>query len=359
MRSIPHSSQDPSLAAKPAAAFGWIGFGAVAITTFSLVTGFVIGLLSTASARADTPDNGNNTTTEPAVQAGAEEMAEPGGDVIRKFDVVYDPETGRAGKCDIYLPAPADIAPVNPGSPDPSPKTNDRPAVVVVHGGGWMSGDKWTMYSHCNALAKRGHVVISINYRLAPEHKFPAQVDDVRKALLWLDDHASELNVDLNRVGLFGYSAGGHLSALVAVVADESPEIRQRSSDWAVDDARWDRLPKIKAVCAGGPPCDFRELPPENTSLAYFLGGSRRQVPEIYRAASPTALASTGDPPIHIIHGGDDFLVPVTTSRSFVAALRDQGVECQLTELPKLGHLMTFMDQRTKQTMIRWFEKML
>ena len=77
--------------------------------------------------------------------------------------------------------------------------------------------------------------MVAINYRLAPNHKFPAQVDDVREALLWTKANANRFSIDLNRLGLFGYSAGGHLSALVASLA-ETTMTRQELRKLAVGD---------------------------------------------------------------------------------------------------------------------------
>ncbi len=262
------------------------------------------------------------------------------------YDLTYNEVDGDAGKCDVFLPADDGGASL-------------RPAVLVIHGGGWMSGDKWTMAAYGQKLARAGYVAISINYRLAPTHKFPAQVDDVRQALLWIRGRAEKYRIDLERLGLFGYSAGGHLSALTALLADEPVDRQTAASDWPVDDPRWKDLPKIKTVCVGGPPCDFRLLPPGNTSLAYFLGGSRSELPEIYEAASPTAQVSPDDPPIQIVHGIDDLLVPISGSRGLQKAMIGAGVLCELKELPGRGHMLTFLDDRTNQTMLQWFGRQL
>jgi hypothetical protein len=135
---------------------------------------------------------------------------------------------------------------------------------------------------------------------------------------------------DLDRLGMFGYSAGGHLSALVAALADEPIAIRAAASDWSETDARWKQLPTIHAVCAGGPPCDFRSLPIDNTSLAYFLGGSRREKSAAYIAASPAAHISSSDPVTQIIHGDSDLLVPIAGSRQFHQAQLAAGVDSRL-----------------------------
>ncbi len=234
-----------------------------------------------------------------------------------------------------------------------------RPAVVVVHGGGWLAGNKWTISGYAQQLAELGICVLNINYRLAPDARFPAQVDDVREALLYLSDHAQDLSIDPARIGLFGYSAGGHLSALVGVLADETREVQARASNWRVSDSRWPRLPHIAAVCAGGPPCDFQVLPLDNEALSYFLKGSRRQFPALYTAASPIAHVSAGDPPIQLIHGETDMLVPVANSRHFAEALQEAGVSVALTVIEKQGHIVTLMHPQTQAQVSKFFRAQL
>ncbi len=260
-------------------------------------------------------------------------------------DQRYSDAAGRSGLCDVYLPNKN------------SDSENLRPAIVIVHGGAWMSGDKWTLASHSRLLARHGFVVVTINYRLAPQHKFPCQVDDVRQALIWTADHAQEYAIDLNRVGMFGYSAGGHLSALVALLADEPMAAQQQASQWEANDPRWKKLPTVNAVCIGGPPCDFTNLPIDNTSMAYFLGGSRRQVPKIYQSASPLTHVSANDPPVQIIHGDADFMVPIANSRKLYRKLKLAGRDVRFRTLARQGHMITFVDPRTKQTMLDFFQQ--
>ncbi len=267
-----------------------------------------------------------------------------------KIEVLQDQRfsqaEGRAGLCDVYLP----------GS---QPPPQGFPAVVVIHGGGWSFGDKWSLQGYSRTLASGGFVAITINYRLAPQHKFPAQVDDVREALVWTAKNAERFSIDLSRLGLCGYSAGGHLSALVASLADEPLAVRAAASDWPIDDSRWKQLPTIHAVCAGGPPCDFRTLPIDNTSVAYFLGGSRRQVPEIYVAASPTAHVSHHDPAIQLIHGETDLLVPIGGTQRLHEAQKEAGVDSRFLIMPKQGHMITFLNPKTAHKMVEFFTEML
>ncbi len=258
----------------------------------------------------------------------------------------YQPETGIAGRCDVYLP---EIEPTEQGFP----------AVLVIHGGGWVAGDKWTMDSHCQSLAREGFVAVSINYHHAPAYKFPAQADDVRDALIWMIQSHEEYNIDIDRIGVFGYSAGGHLATLIGLLGDASPQQRASTTSWPADDERWAKLPLVKAICAGGPPCDFRPLPLDNTAMSYFLGGSQREVPEVYQAASPITHITPADPPVQIIHGESDFIVPFVGSQEMFKALQAAGIDSHLESIPGQGHMVTFMHPTTKSAMLKFFRRTL
>ena len=86
-----------------------------------------------------------------------------------------------------------------------------HPAVLVVHGGAWKSGDRNQLRGYANLLAKRGFVCFAIDYRLAPQNKFPAQIEDCRAAVKWIRTHATDYKVSPDKIGAIGYSAGGHL----------------------------------------------------------------------------------------------------------------------------------------------------
>jgi acetyl esterase len=118
---------------------------------------------------------------------------------------------------DRELPGPAGAIPVRiywPGGPAPSP------VLVWLHGGGWALGDLDVADSTCRALAvKSGAIVVSVDYRLAPEHKYPAGVDDAYAAALWVVDHAASIGGDPERVAIGGDSAGGNLATVTALQA--------------------------------------------------------------------------------------------------------------------------------------------
>ena len=283
---------------------------------------------------SESADNNSNNTPKAGITVR----------VLR--DEVYQATEGRSGRCDVFLPAK-------------QPVGEKLPVVILVHGGGWIGGDKWNLKGYAHQLAENGFAAISINYRHAPKHQFPKQVDDVRQAMLWTTQQQDRFQLDLNRVGMFGYSAGGHLTALVACLANESLDTQSKASGWSEKDVRWQQLPTIKAICIGGPPCNFESLPPNNTSMAFFLGDSRNNAPDTYRAASPLAHVSAGDPPTCIIHGETDIMVPLKSSQRFHQAQTAAGVESELIVLPKQGHMLAFLNPKTASEMIRHFQKQL
>ncbi len=261
-------------------------------------------------------------------------------------DVIYSSDNSSGLSCDVYAPSNLSAG-----------KT--IPAVLVIHGGAWSSGDKRLMAGYARQLAQAGTVAVAINYHHAPASKFPTPVDDVREALIWLRDQAATYSIDVDRIGIFGYSAGGHLACLIATLQDESLDRLLTTSNWGKNDPRWQRIPRVVAVVAGGPPCEFRDLPINNTTLAYFLGGTRAEKPEVYAAASPTSFASSGDCEIGFIHGERDFIVPISSSRSLYEAQLAAGVNSEFVVVEKQGHLVTFMHPLTGEALMNYLRRKL
>ena len=263
------------------------------------------------------------------------------------IDHVYGTPEGVELRCDVYRPADHDVA------------AEQRPAVLVIHGGAWSAGSRRTMAGYATRLARAGIVAIAVDYRLAPAWKFPAQVDDVRLAMLWVVEQAAELGIDPARIGLFGYSAGGHLACMIGTLVDEPLDTQLSTTNWDRHDRRLAELPQPQAICAGGPPCDLTGLHPDSSGLAYFLGGKPADLPEVYTAASPLSHASAGDIPTLYVHGERDAIVPLQSSRLLYEAQRDAGVASEFLTIDKQGHLMTFLNPKTGEAMVEFFQKQL
>jgi pectinesterase len=120
-------------------------------------------------------------------------------------DLAYAVQGGEKLLLDIYLP--------------PEPGSRPRPAIVLIHGGGWTSFDKGTMRRMASFLARSGFVAVAVNYRLlqGSQNRWPAQLDDVQRAVRWVRANASKYNIDASRIGAFGHSAGAQLASLLGM----------------------------------------------------------------------------------------------------------------------------------------------
>jgi acetyl esterase/lipase len=211
------------------------------------------------------------------------------------------------------------------------------PGVLVVHGGAWMMGTREQLAGAALFLAEHGYTAVAIDYRLAPQDKWPAQIYDCAAAVRWMRQHATEYKIDPTRIGGYGYSAGGHLVALLGVLKDD--ELREPG---IAADAPSTRL---QVVLAGGAPCDFRSFPPDNDRLAYWLGGTPADKPDAYRDASPINFVTADDPPVFFFHGDSDELVPIRSPQKMVERLREAGVTTDFYTVKGAGHIPAAMDK--------------
>lgn len=226
------------------------------------------------------------------------------------------------------------------------------PGVLVLHGGAWRMGTRAQLAGVAQILAEHGFSAVAISYRLAPKYKFPAQIEDCKAAVRWMREHAEELKLDPERVGAFGYSAGAQLAALLAT---------SDSADGLEGIEEPDRQPstRLQAVVAGGAPCDFRVMPPDMDWLSFWLGGTRRQVGDLYRQASPAAFVTADDPPMFFFHGEKDELVPLVSPREMCRRMNEVGVPAELYVVPQLGHIAAAMDRTAIDKGIAFLSKYL
>jgi len=227
-----------------------------------------------------------------------------------KENLVYAEPDGNVLLCDVYrLPA----------------ATNIQAGVLLVHGGGWTSGNKDQMGRFGHILAKEGMTAVCINYRLtrnATNH-FPAALDDVTSALTWMTEQAEELQIDPERLAAIGASAGGHLVSLYGVTQHRHPE-----------------RPQLRAVVDLFGPTDLgSKFSPTVTGIVTnFLGHAQKADPERTRAASPIANITAASPPFYISHGGQDEIVPEDQSARFHQALQAAGVDSTYLYFENEGH---------------------
>jgi acetyl esterase/lipase len=213
----------------------------------------------------------------------------------------------------------------------PRAPKSDRPlpVIVFIHGGAWQQGDRSgglpVLASYVGGGAYAG---VTVGYRLTGEAKWPAQAHDCKAALRWIRANAGAYNLDPERIGLIGGSAGGHLVALLGT-SDESAHLEGDLGKYAGVSTR------VRCVVDQYGPTDFLALdkaPSQlkhdgpDTAVARLLGGAIHAREDVARAASPVTYVTPDDPPFLIIHGTDDPGVPYDQSVRFSAALRKAGV---------------------------------
>jgi acetyl esterase/lipase len=287
-----------------------------------LISVFVAGLCLAASP-AQTPDGEKGD--------GADFFGLLRG--VKHGGIVYSRGPDFKLTCDIYVPA----------------GTGPFPTILAMHGGAWQGGSKVHLLRHAIRFCNAGFVVVSVNYRHAPDHQFPAQVQDGFAALDFVGERAAEFQIDTDQVFGFGYSAGGHLIALLATTEPE---------DWFRGaDALPDHCPRIRAAAVGGTPCDFEWLAADSAVLKYWMGATKAEDPARYRHASPACRVSRNSPPFWLFHGSDDLIVPSTCADRMAQALQEQGVVCTVTKLPGCGHLEAFLQLEMVNKAIDFFRE--
>lgn len=213
-----------------------------------------------------------------------------------------------------------------------------RPLVVYIHGGGWQSGhtrhsgafENWPAV--LASLARRGYVVASVEYRLSGEAKFPAAIHDVKNALEWLRANASKYAIDPGMVVVWGGSAGGQLAALAAM----SCGVQALAPESSADSSQSDR---VQGLVAWYGVFDLGSIPERGDSpLARYLGCAPATCAESAALASAITHIDAKDPPVLLIHGELDKVVPVSQSRAFERALTAKGVAVELVVIPGVDH---------------------
>jgi arylsulfatase A-like enzyme/dienelactone hydrolase len=264
-----------------------------------------------AAARADLGDSLTKTPGPGVRPAGDVRKPLPEGvKLVANLEYARRPDAGGL-LLDLYLPSrPAFM----------------RPVVLWIHGGGWKNGNK----ENCPLtwLATEGIAVASMDYRLIPWAKWPAQLDDCRDAVHWLRANADKYGLDGQHIAASGGSAGGHLAA---VLGAESPSM-------------------VQAVIDMYGPADLLTMPSNlpgpgktdadlaKTNGAVLLGGIVRDRPELAKQASAFHLASKSSAPFLILHGDKDPQVPLSQSERLAAKLKELGVPVTLHVVQGGGH---------------------
>ena len=185
-----------------------------------------------------------------------------------------------------------------------------------MHGGGWSRGSKDMLGPAATALAEQGFVVLAQEYRLTGEAPFPANIHDVKRAIRWAKENAGELGFDPEKLCLEGHSAGAHLVLLAAGTPDDA-RARRRPRAWATCRSRWRRsAPSIRRRSS-----TIDGERPSGALAAARAAGRRRVRRAAAELASPMSTSRRAYPPVMLLHGDADKVVPV----SRLAPLRGAG----------------------------------
>jgi acetyl esterase/lipase len=252
-------------------------------------------------------------------------------------NIEYSRPGGHPLELDLYLPERRPAKPL--------------PVVIWVHGGGWKGGSK----DRCPAtwLVPHGYAVASINYRLIPDHLWPAQLQDCRAAVRWLRAYAGTYGLHAGRIGAWGASAGGHIVSLMGTVDTSADE-------------------RVQAIIDFYGPSDLLTMPPNvlsdnrtredlaQANAALLLGGIVMDQPEKARAASALHHVSSNDAPFLIMHGTTDEQVPVDQSQRLHEKLLATRVPSTLHLIPDAGHGgKEFSSPQARQLILQFLDRHL
>lgn len=208
------------------------------------------------------------------------------------------------------------------------------PLVVCIHGGGWRSGKRQQLTLLTKMLARKGFAAATISYRLAPKHKFPAQIEDCKAAIRFLRANAKKYHFNPKRVGVVGFSAGAHLACLLGAA--------DRKAGLEGNGGNGDQSSRVQAVVSFFGPTDFIKrtwnADVEKQYLIPFLGDTYEKATKKYIQASPLKYVSKDDPPFLFIHGDKDKLVGIYHSKIMAKKLKKVGVPARLEVVEGAGH---------------------
>jgi acetyl esterase/lipase len=326
----------------------------LAVVATVLLSGFHWDLRPVAPAQA----GGTASEVDTTASIGIRTFTAPGDAVVAE-DLVYATEPdGTQLTLDVCSPADAPApAPTPAPTPTPTPANGDatpgpaaesgtgapgepalRPAVISVHGGSWARGDKansdWRAV--CEWLASEGFVAYSVNYRLVPLVTFPAAIDDVGRAVEWVRANSATYDVDPDRIGAFGGSAGGNLASLLG--ARGSGPLTEGSRVAAVAELSGPVDLSYDGVVVSGASSRLEQI-----TLNYLNCSSLLDCPAAARASAVTSLDKT-DPPVFIGASVEDF-IPLSQSTRFAAELDTLGITNELVTVPGNLHSIGILDE--------------
>jgi acetyl esterase/lipase len=242
----------------------------------------------------------------------AQDPGSTGGSLTIEKDIVF----GKGGDIDLHL----DIY-------RPPAGTEKGMATIHIHGGGFTGGSKESLTERVPPYARRGYIALAMQYRLAGQAKWPAQIEDVKAAIRWTRANAKRLGIDPARIGVVGHSAGGQLALFAAGTANRA-EFEGRGGTPGVGT-------EVAVCCAYYPGIELRPRP-DGAAHNLMPPGSDEAA---HRAASPITYVAAGFPPTVIFHGTADTTIPIESSERLFKQMRDAKVLAELHAIEGVPHI--------------------
>jgi len=295
---------------------------------------FWLGATLAGCLLASLDDKRTTAADSPKSQNAKAAVLEPSAAVVHQPDLTYRTVGDRELMLDVIFPK------VGKGP---------FPAVILLHGSGPANKGKTGMLPLAQELALQGYVGIGVDYRCKPEDGFPAPIRDVQCAVRWLRAHADQYKIDKDRIGVWGFSGGGTLACLLGM----------KGTTWKGDNGRAQLDDRPQAVVSFYGPMDFAQLHEacqarakakesrfqERMESSYimhtlesWLGGPPSKVPDRYALASPVTHVTGNLPPILLIHGAEDTVIPAQQSQHLASKLRGSGSPVGLLIIGGAGH---------------------
>lgn len=230
------------------------------------------------------------------------------------------------------------------------------PCIVWICGGAWMTMDRSAHQVYLAELARSGFVVASVDYRTSNEAVFPAQLMDIKSSIRYLRAHSERFRIDPERIGVMGESAGGHLTAMAALVNDPAYD----TGDYTEYSSR------VQAACPWYPPTDVSGFPYESpvdaaaSPESLMIGKNVMLHKEEALKACPVTYVSKDAPPFMILHGTDDHTVPFMQGEILHDRLEEAGCDVKLIAIEGADHAdKQFFQRETWKRIAEFFHEKL
>ena len=233
------------------------------------------------------------------------------------FDIIFSAEHTDRRMIDVFLPE----------------GERRGAAIYFIHGGGFTGGSKEQWRDVARHFAGLGFVCASVEYRLAPDNKFPTWVEDGRLGMSWFKARAGEYGFNPARIASVGSSAGGYLALILATIAPDDD--LGRTDEQTLADTR---PAAVVAYCPVTSMHEARRWPGRAGSLPNIMPATEADDPELYRIASVEDRVRGGEPPVVFLHGDADDLIPLSDSTELADLWRANGGRADLVAIEGAGH---------------------